>query len=119
MGPPDCMTPARNKPSLFPSFVIIWRATEIAPALSPQLCVKASASPTDITKKEVAHMVTLEGSPPKLEMYLFTQRSASRSRQVFGFWSIVRRDKLKLTVLKPEVADALFLDLFSRKEPKG
>jgi hypothetical protein len=32
-GDPDCMKAARNSPSVFPPFVIIWSDTEIEPAL--------------------------------------------------------------------------------------
>ena len=36
-GEPDCMNAPWKSPSLWPPFVIIWRATDTDPALSPQL----------------------------------------------------------------------------------
>jgi hypothetical protein len=39
-GEPDCMKPARKRPSVFPPFANMCSDTDIAPADSPQLNTK-------------------------------------------------------------------------------
>lgn len=77
-GDPDCMKPARKRPSLFPPFVIICSETEMAPDDCPQLTSRIRQLTAIIEK--VSYIVTLDSSPPNAPMYLFTHFSARRSR---------------------------------------
>ena len=74
------MKAPRNKPSLFPSFATSCKATDIAPADSPQLDdVEVSACWRKRDLQRGTYMVTFLGSPPKAEMYFWIHFSARRS----------------------------------------
>ena len=57
-------------------------------------------------------MVTLEGSPPKAEIYCCTHFKARRSFQLNWISATTEMNQLGLTILKAEIAYFSVLDFF-------
>lgn len=68
---PDSIHAARKRPPVLPPFAIMCAATEMLPALSPQL-LGGDGRRERMTGGRTAatHIVTLAGSPPKAAMWL-------------------------------------------------
>ena len=130
IGEPDCMNAPRKRPSESPPFVTSCSATEIAPALSPQLPrthVRIERSSEGGQSGRATHIVTLVGSPPNAEMYFWTQRSARRSvneegRRVHPSAGGTAEDIEGgewLTVLQAEIPNAGIANFLAREETEG
>ena len=90
-------------------------ATEMAPALSPQLLKTKLMPPKEMWIP--TYIVTWEGSPPKFEMYFCTHLNATRSLRCVNKW--FEPERHRLTIIKAKIADLPVLDFLPGQESQG